>query len=158
MKAWKVIVAFAENGVIGKGLNIPWHIPADFKHFKETTMGGIIVMGARTWESFKGRPLPGRENVVISKNCKPQEGIKIFASLEDFKEAYKNDERQIWICGGAKLYAAALPYCEEIIATIVKMKPEGDVYFPDISKTFIKNKVIFESEEFDILSFKKISR
>lgn len=155
MKAWKAIAAVAENRVIGRGLQIPWHIPEDFKHFKAATMGGVIVMGKNTWESFKGRPLPGRENVVISSTCKPAEGIKIFPSLDAFKAAYENDPRQIWIIGGAKLYESALPFCDELVISRVKMSPEGDILFPDISNDFILKKTSFGGENFDILYYSR---
>ena len=66
MSEFKAIVAVAQNGVIGCGMKIPWHISEDFKHFKRTTLGGVVAMGRRTWESLGGRPLPGRENVVLT--------------------------------------------------------------------------------------------
>ena len=150
---WKAIAAVAENGVIGRGLEIPWHIPEDFKHFKAATMGGIIVMGRRTWESFKGRPLPGRENVVVSANSEPHEGIKIFKNLEKVKKAYVDDARQVWIIGGAQLYKSAMPLCSELIISRVKMRPEGDIFFPDFLGDFEFESTLFESEKFDVQKY-----
>lgn len=150
---WKAIAAVAENGVIGNGLEIPWHISEDFKHFKKTTMGGVIVFGRRTWESFGYRPLPNRENVVISSTCLRSDGAKFFNSLNDFISAYKNNERPIWICGGAALYNSALPHCSEIILSRVKMKPEGDIFFPEISENFVEKETLLMSEKFDVIRY-----
>ena len=151
--AWKLIAAVAQNGVIGKGLDIPWHFSEDFKHFKRSTMGGIVVMGRRTWESFKGRPLPGRENVVISSSLKAVEGVKVFKTLEEFKNAYRDDERQVWIIGGASLYESALKDCDELIITRVKLCPDGDVFFPKFEDKFKETGKIFESPDFDIVKY-----
>lgn len=150
---WIAIAAVAENNVIGKGHEIPWHFSEDFKHFKRTTMGGVVVMGRRTWESFKGRPLAGRENVVISKNVNPQEGIKVFKTLDDFKKAYACDTRQVWIIGGAKLYESALKDCVELVLTKVKLKPEGDVFFPNFKDEFEEAETIFSCSDFDIVKY-----
>ena len=150
---WKAIAAVAENGVIGRGLEIPWHIPEDFKHFKAVTMGGIVVMGRRTWEGFRGRPLPGRENAVLSGACPPAEGVRVFRSLGEVREAYAADPRQVWIIGGAGLYREALPFCSEALISRVKMRPEGDVFFPDISADFELAGTLFESEKFDVLKY-----
>lgn len=151
--AWKLIAAVAENGVIGKGLNIPWHFSEDFKHFKKTTMGGIVVMGRRTWESFRGRPLPGRENVVISSSLSTLDGIKVFKTLDEFKRAYRDDKRQVWIIGGASLYESALKDCDELVITRVKLNPDGDVFFPKFEDMFEKSELIFESSDFDIVKY-----
>ncbi len=151
--AWKLIAAVAQNGVIGKGLDIPWHFSEDFKHFKRSTMGGIVVMGRRTWESFKGRPLPGRENVVISSSLKAVEGVKVFKTLEEFKNAYRDDERQVWIIGGASLYESALKDCDELVITRVKLSPDGDVFFPKFEDKFKETEKIFESPDFDIVKY-----
>lgn len=149
---FKAIAAVAENGVIGKGMSIPWHIPEDFKHFKKTTMGGIIVMGRRTWESIGSRPLPGRENVVISSQGGGAEGVKVFRSLEELESHYAGDPRPIWICGGAKLYEAALPKCSEVVLSRVKMRPEGDVHFPSLD-AFYQAEKISESPQFDVFRY-----
>lgn len=168
-KPFKAIVAVAENGVIGNGLHIPWRIPEDFAHFKRTTMGGVIVMGRKTWESLGCRPLPGRENVVLSSRPEDVKGIlpcdknftpkpnetclRAFSSLEEIEKFYAHDARNIWICGGAKLYALALPKTSEIILSRVKLSSEGDIFFPDISKNFTLNSIISEHEQFDVLRY-----
>ena len=157
------IVAIAENKVIGNGLEIPWHISEDFKHFKRTTTGGIIVMGRRTWESLGSKPLPNRENVVITSSPEKileqakekgvENSVRAFESVEKALAEYTNDERNLWIIGGAKLYKSALPLCDELIVSHVKMSPVGDVFFPDFENLFEKNETILEHTEFDVVKY-----
>lgn len=156
MTNFKAIAAVAENGVIGRGLEIPWHISEDFKHFKRTTTGGVIIMGRHTWESFKGRPLPNRENVIVSSQIKEADGAKVFGSLEEVAKAYENDERDVWIIGGAKLYEAALPMCSELILSRVKMRPDGDVFFPPFEKMFEPRETLLKEELFDVVRYVRI--
>ncbi len=156
MTKFKAIAAVAENGVIGRGLEIPWHISEDFRHFKRTTTGGVIVMGRHTWESFKGRPLPNRENVIVSSRIKEVGGAKVFGSLEAVAKTYENDERDVWIIGGAKLYGAALPMCSELILSRVKMRPDGDVFFPPFEKMFEPRETLLKGELFDVVRYVRI--
>jgi dihydrofolate reductase len=157
------IVAIAENGVIGNGLEIPWHISEDFKHFKRTTTGGIIVMGRRTWESLGSKPLPNRENVVITSSPEKilqqaqekgvAENVRAYSSLDSAIEAYKNDERNLWIIGGAKLYESALDKCDEMLVSHVKMSPQGDIFFPPFQDKFEKSETILTHSEFDVVKY-----
>ena len=155
MSTFKAIVAVAENGVIGKGLEIPWRISDDFKHFKATTMGGVILMGRKTWDSLGGRPLPNRENAVITS--RPEDikvdGVRVFSSLDEAIKAYSDDSRIIWVCGGATLYEAALPICDELIYSRVKMSPDGDVFFPKFDHLFVEADKILEHELFDVIKY-----
>lgn len=153
MRNFKAIAAVAENGVIGRGLEIPWRIPEDFRHFKRTTMGGVLLMGRRTWESLGAKPLPGRENAVLTSRPELVKGARAFASLEEAASAYCGDPRTVWICGGAALYKAALPECSELILSRVKMSPQGDVYFPDFADLFEKKEIILENELFDVIRY-----
>ncbi len=146
---FKAIAAVSMNGVIGNDLHIPWHIPEDFKHFKSTTMGGVIVMGRRTWESI-GKPLSGRENVVLTSSLEHIEGVKIYKSLEELVKAYENDSRTVWICGGAQIYKSALPLCSELVLTVVKRTVEGDVQFPEFRNNFAFAKKLKENSIFDV--------
>ena len=153
MRNFKAIAAVAENGVIGRGLEIPWRIPEDFRHFKRTTMGGVLLMGRRTWESLGAKPLPGHENAVLTSRPELVKGARAFASLEEAASAYRGDPRTVWICGGAALYKAALPECSELILSRVKMSPQGDVYFPDFADLFEKKEIILENELFDVIRY-----
>ena len=153
MSRIKAIAAVALNGVIGNGLKIPWHISEDFKHFKKTTSGAIVVMGRKTWDSLGRRPLPNRENVVITSNPAAVENARAFASLRECLDAYAADPRTVWICGGASLYKTALPLCEEIILSRVKMCPKGDIFFPDTRALFKKTTTLSKSGKFNVVRY-----
>lgn len=128
-----IIVAIARNGIIGctneegRGA-LPWHLPEDLKHFKETTNGYPIIMGRKTWESL-GRPLPNRRNVVISRQVNyVAPGAEVFTSLPAALAAV--GDNPAFIIGGAELYRQALPLAGQLIITEVDMDAEGDTAFP----------------------------
>ena len=121
-----LIVAMAKNRVIGKDNAMPWHIPEDFKYFKETTMGRPIVMGRKTYESL-GRLLPGRENRIVTRQKDYRvEGAQVFHSLE---EACRG-QGEIFVIGGAEIYQAAMSMADRIYITLVDREFEGDAVFP----------------------------
>lgn len=132
-----VIVAAAANGVIGRNNALPWHLPEDLRYFKRVTMGKPIVMGRKTYESI-GRPLPGRANIVISRqeNYAP-EGVHVVSGLaealalaEDI--ALIDGSTELMVIGGAEIYRAALPIARRLYLTQVHAEVEGDAYLPDI--------------------------
>jgi len=123
-----IIVAMANNRVIGKDNEMPWHLPADLKHFKDTTLGKPIVMGRKTYESI-GRPLPGRQNVVLSSNSEyTLEGCDTVTSLEEALSLLK-DEKEIMIIGGGYLYGQALEKATKLYLTFIDLDVEGDTHF-----------------------------
>jgi dihydrofolate reductase len=126
-----LVVAKARNGTIGRNNALPWHLPEDLAHFKRTTMGAPIIMGRKTWESI-GRPLPGRRNIVVTRN--PQlriEGCEVTTSLEDAQRLCAGVE-QMFLIGGAQLYAEAMPCADRLIVTEIDADVEGDAFFPPI--------------------------
>lgn len=126
-----LIVAKARNGVIGRDNTLPWRLPEDLAHFKRTTMGAPIVMGRKTWESI-GRPLPGRRNIVVSRNRGLRiEGCDVANSLEEAQRLCVGVE-QIFLIGGAQLYAEALPSADRLVVTEIDADVEGDAMFPPI--------------------------
>ena len=127
-----LIVAMASNRVIGLNNKMPWHLSADLKKFKSITMGSPILMGRKTYESI-GRPLPGRTNMIISRNLDyQQEGCLVFNDLKTAftKAAESTDE--IFIIGGSDLYKAILPMADTIYLTLINRDFEGDTFFPEI--------------------------
>lgn len=132
-----VIVAVAENGVVGRNNALPWYLPEDLQYFKRTTLGKPIVMGRRTFESI-GRPLPGRTNIVISANPKYSvEGVSVVSSLEQALElaeevALIDGTEELMVIGGATVYAAAIPQADRLYVTEVHASVKGDAYLPDI--------------------------
>jgi|ERR1051326_71549 dihydrofolate reductase len=119
-----LIFAAADNGVIGKAGAIPWRIPDDMKRFKALTMGKRVVMGRKTWESLPKKPLPGRDNIVISRDANFQaEGATVISRLEDALAG------EAMVIGGAEIYRAALPFATRIELTEVHGAFDGDALF-----------------------------
>ncbi|WP_423192237.1 dihydrofolate reductase [Cupriavidus sp. H18C2] len=129
-----LIVARARNGVIGRDNTLPWRLPEDLQHFKRTTLGAPIIMGRKTWDSI-GRPLPGRRNIVVSRNRDLKlEGAEVAASLEDAQRLCVGVE-QVFLIGGAQLYAEALPSADRLIVTEIDADIEGDAFFPAVDRS-----------------------
>lgn len=124
-----IVVAMAKNHTIGINNTLPWRCPEDLKHFKALTMGHHMIMGRKTFDSI-GKPLPGRTTVVVTRNQSLKiEGCIIAHSLLDAITAC-NDDDEIFIVGGADLYAQALPWTESLYLTEIQQKVEGDAHFP----------------------------
>lgn len=124
------IVAMSENRVIGNDKQLPWHLPADLAHFKEITMGKPIIMGRHTHESI-GRPLPGRCNVVITRDPEFRApGCVVVYSLSSALEAVAYSD-EVFVIGGASLYEHMLPRVQRIYLTIIHKQFKGDTYFPE---------------------------
>ena len=131
-----LVVAVAENGVIGRKGQLPWRIPGDLKHFKAVTMGKPMVMGRKTYESI-GKPLPGRTSIVLTRDKSWRaDGVLVGHSLEEIlklanDDAKKSGASEIAVIGGSALFEETLPIAAKIELTEVHAKPEGDVFFPD---------------------------
>jgi len=125
-----LVAAVARNGVIGARGQLPWRLPEDLKHFRKITLGHPVVMGRRTWDSL-GKPLSGRENIVISRKAGFEApGASVAASLEA-AVALCAGEPVVFVIGGAEIYAAALPLADGLVLTEIDRDFEGDVRFPD---------------------------
>ena len=126
-----LIVAMARNRVIGRDGTLPWHLPEDLKRFRQLTMGHPIIMGRKTWDSI-GRPLPGRRNIVVSRNPGlALEGAETAASVEDALKLTA-DADTVFVIGGEQIYRAALPLADRIELTLIDADVEGDTSFPEI--------------------------
>ncbi|MGR2700145.1 type 3 dihydrofolate reductase [Vibrio campbellii] len=130
-----MIAAMADNRIIGKDNQMPWHLPADFAWFKRCTMGKPVVMGRKTYESI-GRPLPGRLNIVISRDASLSiEGVTTVTSIEQALEV-AGEVEEVMIIGGGAIYAACLPMANKLYVTHIEAKIEGDTQFPDWGNEF----------------------
>lgn len=127
------IAAVGRNRALGKDNRLPWRIPEDFAFFKATTMGHVLVMGRKTYESI-GRPLPGRTTVVLSRSGFAAPGVTVIPGWEALRALEPG--RTLFLAGGAQLYAEALPACSELLLTHVDLEPEADAFFPDWTKRF----------------------
>jgi len=124
-----IIAAMARNGAIGMEGRMPWHLPAELRHFKETTMGKPIVMGRKTWESI-GRPLPGRQNIVVTGNAALRaDGCDIAGSLDEAINVAAGAE--VMMIGGGQIYRQSLVFSDRLILTVVDCAPEADTWFPE---------------------------
>lgn len=126
-----LVVAYAANRTIGLNNTLPWRLPGDLAHFKRTTLGRPTIMGRKTWESL-GRPLPGRRNIVISRDAAyDAPGAEVFASLEAALVACP-DQDAVCVIGGAQIYAQALPLATHVEATEIKAEVAGDAWFVEL--------------------------
>ena len=129
-----LIVAMASNRTIGINKQMPWHLSADLKHFKKTTLGYPIIMGRKTFESI-GRPLPGRQNIIISRDPNYQQaGCLVFNDLEAALNSCSKEE-EVFVIGGATLYEATLAYADRLYITQIQQDFAGDTWFPAIDKS-----------------------
>ncbi len=149
-----IITAIAQNGIIGDSVKgLPWHIPEEFKHFKETTLGYPIVVGFKTFTEL-GKPLKGRLNIVLnnSENLPADtEDTKYFSSIDSILNFCTNNNfSKIFIIGGAQVYKSFLPYATGMIITYLKFAAEGDISFPQFAETDWSVTEIKEFEKFDV--------
>jgi dihydrofolate reductase len=152
---FKAIAAMSLNRVIGAGGKIPWHLPEDFKWFKQMTSGQVVVMGRKTFESI-GKPLPNRETIVLSRCQYRHPGVRTAAGLDQIDLA--KEARQVFICGGAQIYAQALPLCSDLYLTLVKRQADGDAFFPPFEDQFDEAEEIRDCPEFKILHYRRRGR
>jgi dihydrofolate reductase len=154
LKDLKAIAAMSQNRVIGQGGKIPWHLPEDFKWFKKMTTGQVIVMGRKTFESI-GRLLPNRTTLVLSRASFSHPGARTAADLNqvDWSEPDLAG-REVFICGGAQIYAQTLASCSDLYLTLVKRVVEGDAFFPPFEDQFRLVAEIMDCAEFKILHYR----
>ena len=128
-----IIAAMDRNKLIGNNNQLPWHLPADFAHFKSVTMGKPIIMGRKTFESI-GKPLPGRANIVLSRNVETQfEGVVCVSAFEEALTIV-SDAEEVMIIGGSSIYEMLLPQINRMYLTFVDAEFDGDAWFPDYSE------------------------
>lgn len=132
-----IIVAIAENGVIGRENGLPWRLSTDMKRFKALSMDKPVIMGRKTWESMPKRPLPGRRNMVVTRNAAyVAEGAEVFGSLEEALDAAGKGD--VCIIGGGEIYAQGMVHADELHVTHVETEADGDTYFPEIDPAIWK--------------------
>ncbi|MGA1100176.1 MAG: dihydrofolate reductase [Opitutales bacterium] len=144
---YKAIVAVAEDGVIGRGGDLPWRLSEDLKWFKKITLGHTILMGRKTWESLPGA-LPSRQNWVLSRTANQKDGMSVFRSMEEVQQALVPSQT-LFIIGGGEIYSMALPLCHELFISEVRRKvPDGDAFFPNYKDQFRPVEVLDDNPDF----------
>lgn len=147
------IVAMAANRVIGRNGTLPWHYPEDLKFFKRTTLGHPILMGRTTFESI-GRPLPGRQNIVLSRTLEPRAGITVIRHVSELPAACPGAET-IFVIGGAQVYAELLPVCDGLYLTLVKKEYEGDTFLPAFEEGFEWKETLETTEDLEFRYYER---
>ena len=149
---FKAIAAMSLNRVIGAGNQIPWHLPEDFKWFKKMTIGNVVVMGRKTFESI-GKPLPNRDTIVLSRSEFRHPGVHVLRRLEEL--APLTTGREVFVAGGAQIYEQALPLCSDLYLTLVKREVAGDAFFPAFEDAFELIETLQDNADFKILHYRK---
>ena len=159
-----LVAAVARGGVIGRGGELPWRIPEDMAHFRDVTMGHPVVMGRKTWDSLpdRFRPLPGRRNVVVTRN--PAWSADGAERASSFEEALRlvDGESRVSVIGGGEIFAAALPHADELLLTEVDLDASGDTLFPEwertaFAETFRDEHVTADGTRFAFVSYARKS-
>ena len=159
-----IVVALGQDGqhnrVIGKDNQLLWHIPDDLRRFKALTLGHPVIMGRKTFESLpsKARPLPGRPNIVITRDAAwAHEGVVVAHSLnEALAKARELDREEVFIGGGTQIYEQALPFVDRLYLTLIDDQKDGDVFFPPYENVFDK-KIASESRDFNGLKYEWVT-
>ena len=151
-----LIAAISTNGVIGKDCKLPWHIPEDLKRFKELTSGKTVLMGRKTFESilgYLGKPLPNRKNIVITRQegYAVPEGVLIYKSVEEALQKHRTED--IYVIGGAEMYAQTIGLADKLYITEVHREIEGDAVFPEIRENIWHESAREEHKEFSFVEY-----
>ncbi|MBC2603468.1 dihydrofolate reductase [Puniceicoccus vermicola] len=149
--SWIAVAAMADNRVIGRDGQLPWHLPGDLKFFKNLTSGATILMGRKTYESI-GRPLPKRRNLVLSRSDFEAPGIEVFSSVKALQSALAPDEK-VYVIGGAEIYRLTMDLWTEVYLTRVKLASEGDTFFPPFEERFAAPETVHEEDDFAVEHF-----
>ena len=149
----KIIAIWAQDtkGIIGKSDRLPWYLPKDLKHFKETTLNQVILMGRVTFEGLNKHLLPNRETLILTTQSDYQvDGATIVTSVEEVLDWYKNQDKTLYIVGGSQVYKLFEPYVDELFITQVQAEVDGDTYFPknfDLSMFSLVSSEVYEKDE-----------
>ena len=130
----KIVALWAqdEEGVIGKDNRLPWYLPTELQHFKETTLNHAILMGRVTFDGMGRRLLPQRETLILTRNAdENMDGVNIFNNIESVLDWYQGQDKNLYVIGGKQIYLAFEPYLDEVIVTQIHARVEGDTYFPE---------------------------
>ena len=153
MRPVTLVAAVARNGVIGNGPDIPWRVPGEQAHFKALTLGHTLVMGRVTHESI-GRPLPGRRTIVVTRDPRwSADGVEVAHDLET--ALAMAGDAEVYVAGGAQVYALAMPFATHQVLTEVHLSPEGDVFYPDFDRTAWAEVSREAREGFDVVRWER---
>lgn len=148
------IVAMSTNRVIGREGKLPWHYSEDLKFFKRTTLGHPILMGRATFDSI-GKPLPGRQNIVLSRTMAAREGVTVIRDATELEEVVSGEAETVFVIGGAQVFAELLPQCDGLYLTLITKEYEGDVLLPAFEHLFELKEVVGQAEELEFRYYQR---
>lgn len=156
-----IIAALGKGRAIGKDNRLLWHIPEDLKRFKALTLGHPVIMGRKTFDSIVaqlGKPLPGRTNIIVTRDTAwAHEGAKVAHTIEEaLMKAREIDHEEVFVIGGAQIYAQALPFADQLYLTLVESEADGDTFFPEYEDLFTK-KVFKEAHEDEPIPYRFVT-
>ena len=146
MVTFKAIVAMASNRVIGRDNRLPWHLPEELQHFRQTTLHQTLLMGRKTFESMGSRTLPQRTTYVLTHHAFHAEGVHVITDIAQIPATVET----VWVCGGASIYAQLLPICDELLLSVIRQTYDGDAFFPPFEHLFKKVDVVKKTEAFEV--------
>lgn len=146
MVTFKAIAAMTPDRVIGRNNRLPWHLPEELQHFRQTTLHQTLLMGRKTFESMGCCPLPQRTTYVLTHRAFPAEGVHVITDIAQIPDIIKT----VWICGGASMYAQLLPLCDELLLSVIQQTHDGDTFFPPFEHLFRKEEIFKKTETFEI--------
>jgi dihydrofolate reductase len=152
-----MVAAVAENGVIGRGGDIPWHLPEDLRHFRETTRDNTVVMGRATYEAI-GHPLPYRTNVVVTRDpAWHADGVFVAPGIEEALRLAGDFDGDVMVIGGGHVYAAAMPAATHQVLTEVHQAPEGDTFYPEWDRSQWRETAREQRDGFDFVWWERVA-
>ena len=150
-----LLAAVGENGVIGRDGGLPWHLPGDLPHVKRTTLGHVVVMGRRTYDSI-GKPLPGRTTIVVTRDADwAAPGVTACGDIESALRVAGEFDPEVYVLGGAEIYRLAMPYADRLLISEVPQSPDGDTYFPEIDSQVWGETDRAPREGFDVVTYER---
>jgi dihydrofolate reductase len=154
MPTYQAIAALSENRCIGDKGKLPWHLPREYAWFKQKTMGGTLIMGSKTYASI-GKPLPGRQTVVLSRKPGPP-GVHTFVTISAMEEKLRSLPQPYWICGGSDVYRQFLRKCATLYISRIHRRISGDAFFPPFEDKFELEQIIYESADFTVERWRRL--
>lgn len=152
-----LVAAVAANGVIGRDNGLPWHLPADLANFKALTLGHVLVMGRRTYESI-GRPLPGRTTIVVTRQPTwSADGVRTAPDVPAALALGRELADEVYVVGGAEIYAAAMPYVDRMVLSQVDLSPDGDRVFPPVDWSVWREESRDQQDGFAVVHFRRMA-
>ena len=143
---FKAIAAMSVNRVIGRDNRLPWNLPEELQHFRQTTLHQTLLMGRKTFESMGCRPLPNRTTFVLTHRAFPAEGVHVITDISQIPATVET----VWVCGGATVYTQLLPLCNELLLSVIRQSYDGDAFFPPFEHLFQQTEVIKKTETFEV--------